>query len=163
MVDEDELRNCIVALESSLADEKARREAVVDAYEAQVLELIHLRGHVGDLARNGSVSTAPLVHFMRRAETAETKCVQLEAQGEDLRGQLAQMKVARDTVELERDQAHSWKDVTAMVTADQGLTKFEGGLLKWPGGGMNLDMLRALLARAGLSIVKHQDVTEEEE
>jgi hypothetical protein len=31
--------------------------------------------------------------------------------------------------------------------------RFERGCLHWPGGGMNLSMLRALLARAGLEIV----------
>lgn len=32
--------------------------------------------------------------------------------------------------------------------------KFEDGCLQWPGGGMNLAMLQALLAPAGLVIVK---------
>jgi hypothetical protein len=47
--------------------------------------------------------------------------------------------------------------------ADKGVTKFEGDLLQWPGGGMNLAMLRALLARAGLAIIPAADVPSAEE
>jgi hypothetical protein len=32
-------------------------------------------------------------------------------------------------------------------------TKFDGNMLEWPGGGMNLAMLRALLLSQGLHIV----------
>jgi hypothetical protein len=36
---------------------------------------------------------------------------------------------------------------------DPTAVRFEDGLLQWPGGGMNLSLLRLLLARAGLEIV----------
>ncbi len=47
--------------------------------------------------------------------------------------------------------------LSIIPTANANTTKFEGDLLQWPGGGMNLAMLRALLAPAGLRIVS--DIT----
>lgn len=41
----------------------------------------------------------------------------------------------------------------ALARAEGTATRFHNGYLEWPGGGMNLAMLRSLLVRAGLQIV----------
>lgn len=46
----------------------------------------------------------------------------------------------------------------ALARAEGTMTRFHNGYLEWPGGGMNLAMLRALLARAGLQIVARKGV-----
>jgi hypothetical protein len=48
------------------------------------------------------------------------------------------------------------ENIIELIRASKGTVtaiRFENGCLEWPGGGMNLSMLRGLLSRAGLEIV----------
>ena len=74
---------------------------------------------------------------------------------EAAREELKRLVLERDrSLRLQLDELQSKHRGWLAPDAERAnVTRFRDGCLEWPGGGMNLDMLRALLAPAGLQIV----------